>query len=161
MLRIFLTFVLILILSLDIGYTKHARAHELAFEYAGLSLASTAQDLLRRYPDSTFEAHNYFQLSAKDTHDHIFSIELFGPHRNARLRLGFESPERTYPTCKQIEKLLISRYAKPSNVATFNEESVKNRYLSWTLTRESVSLYCFKRAQDTDYQAEAIAVAPH
>jgi hypothetical protein len=47
------------------------------FEFAGLSRATTLQHVARRYPNSTVSG-SYVHVSSKDTHDHIFGIELFG-----------------------------------------------------------------------------------
>jgi hypothetical protein len=130
-----------------------------SFEFAGLSLATTPQDIANEYPNSRVSG-SYVEVSPKDSHDHIFGIELFGEKLSYRLRISFESPERTYPSCEAIEKTIVASHGKPTGIRSFNEEAVRNRYLTWKSDGESVTLQCFTRDRNAGYLAEAIAVVP-
>lgn len=130
-----------------------------SFEYAGLSRATTLEDVAKRYPNSAVSGA-YVYVSPKDTHDHIFGIELFGPNLSNRLRIDFGSPDHKYPLCKVIESSIVSRYGPPSEVRKFREEAQQNRVLAWKLKLETVSLECFRSVENAQYFAEAIAVYP-
>lgn len=130
-----------------------------SFEFAGLSRATTLQDVAKRYPNSVVSGA-YVHVSPKDTHDHIFGIELFGPNLSHRLRINFESPDRRYPPCELIESAIVSRHGSPSQVREFREEASQNRYLAWELALETVHLQCFRSGGRGKYLAEAIAVYP-
>jgi hypothetical protein len=129
------------------------------FEFAGLSRATTLQDVAKRYPNSTVTGSHVY-VSPKDTHDHIFGIELFSPKPSSSLRIDFESPDRKYPLCEVIERSIVSRHGPPSEVREFHEEAAKNRYLVWKLELETVQLQCFKFDETAGYFAEAIVVHP-
>ena len=128
-----------------------------SFEFAGLSRATTVQDVAKRYPNSMVSG-SYVYVSPKDTHDHIFGIELFGPNLSYRLRINFESPDRKYPFCEGIERAIVSRHGPPSEIREFREEAAQNRYLGWKLELETVQLQCFRFDGNARYFAEAIAV---
>lgn len=130
-----------------------------SFEFAGLSRATTPEDVAKRYPNSTVSSA-YVQVSPKDTHDHIFGIELFGLKLSNRLRINFESPERKFPLCQTIEKSIVLRHGPPAEIREFNEEAMRNLYLAWKLELETVHLQCFKSGGHESYFAEAIAVYP-
>ena len=129
------------------------------FEFAGLSRATTPQDVARRYPNSTVSG-SYVHVSPKDTHDHIFGVELFGPKLSNRLRINFESPDRKFPFCETIEKVIVLRHGPPAETRVFSEEAMQNRYMVWNLELETVQLQCFKSGNSGNYFAEAIAVHP-
>lgn len=130
-----------------------------SFEFAGLSRATTAQNIAKRYPNSTVSG-GYVSVSPKDTHDHIFGIELFGPQLSYRLRISFESPDRKYPSCEAVEKSILLTHGKPTQIREFNEEASRNRYLIWELELEAVQLQCFMVDKNAGYFAEAIVVHP-
>src|SRR5919108_1209811 len=130
-----------------------------SFEFAGLSRATTVQDVAKRYPNSMVSG-SYVYVSPKDTHDHIFGIELFGPNLSYRLRINFESPDRKYPLCEVIERSIVLRHGPPSEIREFREEAAQNRYLAWKLDLETVQLQCFRFDGNARYFAEAIAVHP-
>ncbi len=130
-----------------------------AFEFAGLSRATTPQDVARRYPNSTVSS-GYVRVSPKDTHDHIFGIELFGPKRGSRLRINFESPDRKFPLCGTVEKSIVLTHGPPAEIREFREEAMQNRYMVWKLDLETVQLQCFRFGDQVNYMAEAIAVHP-
>jgi len=127
------------------------------FEFAGLSRATTLQHVARRYPNSTVSG-SYVHVSPKDTHDHIFGIELFGPNLSNRLRINFESPDREYPPCESIERSIVSRHGPVSQIREFHEEAAHNRYLVWKLELETILLQCFRFDRNAKYFAEAITV---
>lgn len=127
------------------------------FEFAGLSRATTVQDVMRRYPNSTVSG-SYVHVSPKDTHDHIFGIELFGPNLSYRFRISFESPDRHYPFCEVLERSIVLRHGPPSEIREFSEEAAQNRYVVWNLELENVQLQCFRFDRDARYFAEAITV---
>ena len=129
------------------------------FEFAGVSRATTLQDVARRYPNSTVSG-SYVYVSPKDTHDHIFGIELFGPNLSNRLRINFESLNREYPLCEFIERLIVSRHGPASQIREFHEEAAQNRYLLWNLQLETIQLQCFRFDRNAKYFAEAITVHP-
>lgn len=129
------------------------------FEFAGLSRATTLQDVAKRYPNSKVSGA-YVYVSPKDTHDHIFGIELFGPSLSNRLRINFESPDRKHPLCEAIERSIVSRHGPASQIREFREEAAQNRYLVWKLELETVQLQCFRFDRNAKYFAEAIAVHP-
>ena len=130
-----------------------------SFEFAGLSRATTLQDVAKRYPNSTVSG-SYVYVSPKDTHDHIFGIELFGPKLSYRLRINFESPDRKYPLCEAIERSIALRHGPPAEIREFREEAAQNRYLIWKLELEIVQLQCFRLGNNVGAYAEAIAVHP-
>jgi hypothetical protein len=130
-----------------------------AFEFAGLSRATTLREVAKRYPNSTVSGH-YVHVSPKDAHDHVSGIELFGPGLSSRLRINFEGPDRRHPPCEAIERSVVSRHGPASEVREFREEAAENRYLTWQLELDTVRLQCFKSAGDGRYSAEAIAVYP-
>lgn len=63
------------------------------FEFAGLSRATSIEDVSKKYPNSKVGSSNYVYVSPKDAHDHIFGIELFVQNLSHRLRISFESPD--------------------------------------------------------------------
>lgn len=129
------------------------------FEFAGLSRATTAQYVAKRYPNSTVSGA-YVHVSPKDMHDHIFGIELFDPALGKRLRINFGSPDHKYPPCEVVESSIVSRHGPPSEVREFREEASQNRYFAWQLELETVHLQCFRSSGNDKYSAEAIAVYP-
>ena len=130
-----------------------------SFEFAGLSRATTVQDVAKRYPNSTVSGY-YVYVSPKDTHDHIYGIALSGPTSNNRLRISFESPDRKYPPCKDVERTIVLKYGAPASVREFREEAAQNRYLVWKLELETIQLQCFRFGKNAGYSAEAIAAHP-
>ena len=130
-----------------------------SFEFAGLKRATTLQDVAKRYPNSTVSG-SYVYVSPKDTHDHIFGIELFGPKLSYRLRINFESPDRKYPLCEAIERSIALRHGPPAKIREFREEAAQNRYLIWKLELEIVQLQCFRFGNNVAAYAEAVAVHP-
>jgi hypothetical protein len=128
------------------------------FEFAGLGLATTLQDVVKRYPESVVSG-SYVHLSPKDSHDHIFGIELSGPI-GRRLRISFGSPDHKYPSCDAVERRVSTRHGPATEVREFNEEAMRNRYLVWELKLETVQLQCFRSDATAAYLAEAIAVHP-
>ncbi|HMN14790.1 MAG TPA: hypothetical protein PKD55_20925, partial [Bellilinea sp.] len=84
-----------------------------SFEFGGLSRVTTLEDAAKRYPNSTVSGA-YIHVSPKDTHDHIFGIELFGPNLSNRLRINFGSPDHKYPPCETVENSIASRHGPPS-----------------------------------------------
>jgi len=130
-----------------------------SFEFAGLSRATTLQDVAKRYPNSMVSG-SYVYVSPKDTHDHIFGIELFGLDFSYRLRISFGSPDRKYPLCEVIEKSIALRHGPRSEIWEFHEEAAQNRYLVWKLRHETAQLQCFRFGGDARYFAAAIAVHP-
>lgn len=130
-----------------------------SFEFAGLSLTTTPKDVAERYPNSTVNG-SYVNISPKDSHDHIFGIELFGQKLSYRLRINFEAPDRKYPSCESIKKSIVLKHGKPTKTRKFNEEAMKNQYLIWELKRETVQLQCFMSDSKAGYFAEAIIVNP-
>ena len=129
------------------------------FEFAGLSRAITLQHVAKRYPNSTVSG-SYVYVSPKDTHNHIFGIELFGPNLSNRLRINFESPDKKYPPCELIERSIVSSHGPVSEIREFHEEAAQNRYLVWKLQLETVQLQCFRLDRNAKYFAEAITVHP-
>lgn len=129
------------------------------FEYAGLSRATTLQDIAKRYPNSTVSG-GYVTVSPRDTHDHIFGIELFGPQLSYRLRINFGSPDQKYPLCDLPESTITSKYGQPSESLEFYEEATPSRRLIWQLESDTVELQCFKDSRNDKYSAEAITVVP-
>lgn len=130
-----------------------------SFEFGGLSRATTVQDAAKRYPNSTVSGA-YVHVSPKDTHDHVFGIELFGPNLSNRLRINFGSPDHKYPPCDNVESSIVSKRGPPAEVREFREEASQNRYLTWQLELETVHLQCFRSGGNGKYSAEAIAVYP-
>lgn len=128
------------------------------FEFAGLSRATTLQEVAKRYPNSVVSG-SYIHVSPKDSHDHIFGIELSGPI-SQRLRISFGSPDHKYPPCEAVERRVAARHGPASEVREFNEEAMRNRYLVWKLKLETVQLQCFRSDATAAYLAEAIAVHP-
>jgi hypothetical protein len=129
------------------------------FEFAGLSRATTLQHVARQYPNSMVSG-SYVHVSPKDSHDHIFGIELFGPNLSNRLRINFESPDREYPPCEFIERSIVSRHGPASQIREFREEAAHNRYLVWKLEVETIQLQCFRFDKNAKYFADAIIVHP-
>jgi len=128
------------------------------FEFAGLSRATTLQDVAKRYPNSTV-SDSYVRVSPEDSHDHIFGIELSGPI-SRRLRISFGSPDHKHPPCETAERRVAAKHGPASEVREFNEEAMRNRYLVWKLKLETVQLQCFRSEGNAGYSAEAIAVYP-
>ena len=129
------------------------------FEFAGLSRVTTLQDVAKRYPNSKVSG-SHVHVSLKDTHDHIFGIELFRPNLSNRLRISFESPDRKYPLCEVIERSIVSRHGQAQQIREFREEAAQNRYLVWKLELETVQLQCFRLDRKGEHFAEAIVVYP-
>ena len=132
-----------------------ASAYAAPFEFGGLSRATTWPDIASRYPNSSVSG-SFVHVSPKDTHDHVYGIGLAGP--DSRFRINFESPERKYPPCKDIEARITMRHGKPAQVREFREEQSQNRYLSWKLEGEVVELQCFRMRANVPYVVEAIVV---
>src|SRR5262245_11339245 len=128
------------------------------FEFAGLSRTTTLDEAKRLYPHSTISG-SYVYVSAADAHDHIFGIEI-STTTSDRLRIDFEDPGHHYPSCVSIEKAITSRHGRASNIREFNEEMMHNRYLTWRLTTETVTLQCFRDDEKKPFVAEAIVVYP-
>jgi hypothetical protein len=99
-----------------------------SFEFAGLGRATAIQDVAKRYPNSLVSG-GYVSVSPKDTHDHIFGIELFGPQLSYRFRINFESPDRKYPSCEVVENSILLTHGKPTQIREFNEGARRNRLL--------------------------------
>lgn len=139
--------------------TMSMSAMAASFEYAGLSRATTAQDVARHYPNSTLSG-NYVTVSPKDVRDHIYGIELFGKQLSYRLRISFGSPERRYPLCNSIVTTITTKYGKPADDSEFYEEAMLSRTIVWQLEHETVQLQCFKPNSNAHFNAEAITVSP-
>jgi hypothetical protein len=125
-----------------------ASAPATSFSFAGLSRTTTAAELALRYPRSSLSG-NYMELSAADTHDHIYSIELPGMARQGRFRLGFERPESQgaagrYRSCDKVEADIKARYGPPDDIDEYREELVLNRRLVWRGQSETLYLHCFR-----------------
>ena len=142
-----------------------ARAWAGGFALAGLSLATSHQDLENRYPHSHLLA-SYVYVSPADSHDHIYGVEIRGDNPNGRLRINFERPAPTdgrgrphYPSCEKIATALKKAYGAPTRVDEFTEEAAQNRRLFWTGDGEDMVLMCF-RLGTRAYLTEAIMVTP-
>ena len=129
------------------------------FEFAGVSRATTLQDVARRYPNSTVSG-SYVYVSPKDTHDHIFGIELFGPNLSNRLRINFESPNREYPLCEFIERLCRPGTAlrRRSGSSMRRRRRIGIWFGSCNWKPFNCSVFRFDR--NAKYFAEAITVHP-
>lgn len=134
------------------------------FAYAGFSLKSKIEQVKRRYPNSVI-TDNYIYVSPRDTHDHIYGIELATTAKAPRVRIGFEKPaagrskQRTlsYPTCSRIHGGLQEQYGAPTKVRKFYEEKTKRFDQEWTRAGEVMTLACF-RGDHGKYLAESITI---
>lgn len=130
------------------------------FEFAGIGRATTQHDVASRYPNSTRSGH-ILNVSPKDSHDHVFAIELAEGNPAGRLRIGFASPDNRYPGCQAIERSVIARHGPPAGSREFREEATQNRVVTWNLEDETVRLQCFRSGgSGAAYAAEAITVFP-
>lgn len=135
------------------------------FSFAGLSRATTQEDLRNRYQTSNLVSH-YVYVSDADSHDHIYGIEIPSPGGSQRFRLSFgrkveEGSRRRfdYPACDSILSRLQSAYGQPLESRESNEEAMRTRLHEWRQQGEALLLRCFY-TKDGSLLAEAISVTP-
>lgn len=135
------------------------------FSFAGLSRATTREDLRNRYRTSNLMSH-YVYVSDADSHDHIHGVEIPSPGGSERLRLSFGrepgtgSPRRLeYPPCDSILSRLQSTYGQPLETREYYEEAMRSRLHRWEQQGEELRLQCFY-TEDGSLLAEAIAIGP-
>jgi hypothetical protein len=142
--------------------SRRARAH---FSFAGLSRATTQENLRNRYRTSNLVSH-YVYVSDADSHDHIYGVEIPSPGGSERFRLSFGrklgtgSPRRfEYPPCDSILSRLQSAYGKPLEAYEYHEEAMRSRLHRWEQQGEELRLQCFY-TEDGSLLAEAISIVP-
>jgi len=135
------------------------------FSFAGLSRATTQEDLRKRYRTSNLVTQ-YMDVSDADSHDHIYGIEIPSPGGSQRFRLSFgreikEGSRRRfdYPACDPILSRLQSAYGQPLESRESNEEAMRTRLHLWEQPGEDLLLQCFY-TKDGLLLAEAISVTP-
>ena len=131
-----------------------------AFVFAGLSLKTTLAELKQRYPQSTF-LDTLVYVSEKESHDDISTIGLSSNGRMRAIAISFErqrSGKPTYPACDRLVAYLTKQYGTPANVIDAQEEQARNRRVEWKTSEESLTLSCFRRAQQPLY-AERLTIA--
>jgi hypothetical protein len=147
-----------LILTLVLACAASAAAAQ-EFSFAGLSLRTTLEELKKRYPSSRLADH-YMYVSEKDSHDHVYGVEIPRPGAAGRLRLSFEHPQQgrgeRHPSCRSVADALQKRYGAPSRSRDFMEEGSKARRVSWVGAAEEMSLQCFQR--NGEFRAEALTM---
>jgi hypothetical protein len=134
------------------------------FQFAGLDLRTPPALLKKRYPRSSVVG-NYIYVSAADSHDHIYGIQMPHGDQGRRLRLFFERPERAraqhtgrYPSCRKVLSRIAARYGGPAETVDSVEEKSLNRRFTWKKDRESLALHCF-RVNTKSFLAEALTIA--
>jgi hypothetical protein len=137
-----------------------AQAQTRAFVFAGLTLKTTMAELKQRYPRSTFlDALVY--VSEEESHDNISTIALSNSGRMRTIAVTFErhrAGRPTYPPCEQLVTSLTNQYGGPANIVDAQEEQSRNRRFEWKTSGESLTLVCFRLAQQPLY-AERLTIA--
>lgn len=154
----------ILVAVVALGLTGAVMAAD-RFMFAGLSRATTVQDLKSRFPTSSVVGH-YVYVSDLDARDHIYGIGFPGTEPDGLLRLIFERPaDRTptgkpqYPACASVERAVRATYGTPTTVRDFMEEAARTREFVWEGASETLSLRCFRMGAGP-YLTDAITIEP-
>ena len=127
-----------------------------SFVFAGLSPRTTLEILQKRYPHSTITGGHVY-VSAADSHDHIYGIDLPGGAGSPTIRIFFERRGRKrneYPRCGEVEAVIKRQYGDPAVVEEFEEEQARNRRLLWRRGKDDLSLLCFQMGRQPLFAAE-------
>jgi hypothetical protein len=130
------------------------------FDFAGLSLRATMEELKVKYPRST-PTDGFIYLSDQDSHDDISTIGVSGPGSARTLTIHFERQRKgtpAYPACEKVLAHVQRRYGRPARIVDAQEEQSRNRRFEWNTTAETLTLSCFRMPRQSLY-AERITIA--
>jgi hypothetical protein len=129
------------------------------FQFGGLSLRTTVQDAVKRYPRSEVLGQHIY-VADSESHDDIHAISLPATTLNRRLVVFFERAAaggNSYPSCDKVLRALRA-YGTPATVQEFDEERSRNRRFTWRQETEEMSLLCFRRPTSPTFLAAELTI---